>query len=120
MKTLAVRKEFPNRNVGLSMEGSTIEFAVLYRWRLLPGAEAAFTKSWAEVTQQLKTRGGRGSRLHLAEDGTFWAYAQWPSAKAREDAFRNPVDIPASGPMADFVSERFEEIRLEVVADLLV
>lgn len=101
------------------MEQSGITFAVLYRWRLVPGSEGAFTESWASVTEALKSRGGRGSRLHKAEDGTYWAYAQWPSAEAREKAFREPAAITAVRPMSDFVAERFDEIRLEVIADLL-
>ena len=101
------------------MEKPEISLAVLYRWRLVPGLEAAFTESWAAVTEALKTRGGRGSRLHKAEDGTYWAYAQWPSAEAREKAFSEPVAVTSARPMSESIAERFDEIRLEVIADLL-
>ena len=101
------------------MEKPEITFAVLYRWRLVPGKEAEFTESWAAVTQALKTRGGRGSRLHKAEDGTYWAYAQWPSVEAREGAFREAVELTSVRPMSESVAECFDEIRLEVIADLL-
>ena len=60
-----------------------VGFAVLYRWRLTPGMEATFREGWERVTVQLKQhRGALGSRLHLAEDGTWVAYAQWPSREA--------------------------------------
>jgi hypothetical protein len=101
------------------VDKSEINFAVLYRWRLHAGAETNFTDAWADVTLRLKALGGRGSRLHRAEDGTFWAYAQWPSAKVREEAFLEPVSLPSGNRMADSIAERFEEIRLEVIADLL-
>ncbi|MDH4389365.1 MAG: antibiotic biosynthesis monooxygenase [Fimbriimonas sp.] len=101
------------------MEKPEITFAVLYRWRLVPGSEAEFTESWTAVTEALKTRGGRGSRLHKAEDGTYWAYAQWPSAEAREGAFREAVEVTSVRPMSESIAERFDEIRLEVIADLL-
>lgn len=101
------------------MDTSKIKFAVLYRWRLVPRSEAAFTESWAAVTEALKARGGRGSRLHKAEDGTYWAYAQWPSAEAREKAFSEPLAVTSVRPMSEFIAERFDEIRLEVIADLL-
>lgn len=101
------------------MDKSEITFAVLYRWRLVPGLEAAFAESWAAVTDSLRTRGGRGARLHKAEDGTYWAYAQWPSAEAREKAFSEPVAVTSVRPMSESIAEGFEEIRLEVIADLL-
>ncbi|MEI7576273.1 MAG: antibiotic biosynthesis monooxygenase [Armatimonadota bacterium] len=103
----------------MSVEKPEITFAVLYRWRLVPGSEAVFKDSWAKVTEQLKTRGGRGSRLHKAEDGTWYAYAQWPSAKAREEAVAEPSDAELGRGMSESIAERFDEIRLEIVADFL-
>ena len=63
-------------------------FAVLYRFRVRQGSEADFAVDWAVVTRWLRDhRGGLGSRLHRAEDGTLVAYAQWPSSAARDAAF---------------------------------
>lgn len=101
------------------MEKPKIAFAVLYRWRLIPGLEDAFAESWAAVTEALKNRGGLGSRLHKGEDGIYWAYAQWPSAQVREEAFKEPLTVPTVRPMSESIAERFDEIRLEVIADLL-
>ena len=54
-------------------------FAVIYRWRVHPGMEESFTAAWETLTRGIREgRGGLGSRLHRAEDGTWVAYAQWP------------------------------------------
>jgi heme-degrading monooxygenase HmoA len=54
-------------------------FAVIYRWRVIPGLEAQFERGWAEGTRAIAAEfGGWGSRLHKGEGGTYVAYAQWP------------------------------------------
>jgi hypothetical protein len=94
---------------------------VVYRWRLLPGTEATFTQAWTRVTGLLRARGSLGSRLHRGADGIWYGYAQWPSARAREQAFAaGPVDEAAMAGMRSAVAERFPEIILEPVADYLV
>lgn len=95
-------------------------FCVIYRWRIKPEMEEQFIENWAEVTRfYIENRGGLGSRLHRGEDGLFYAYAQWQSAEARENAFKNVPDLPARTKMREAVEESLPEIRLESVEDLL-
>jgi heme-degrading monooxygenase HmoA len=58
-------------------------YVAFYRWRLNQGQEAEFSRLWHEGTLLFRTeQGALGSRLHKAEDGTYFAYAQWPSREA--------------------------------------
>ena len=51
--------------------------AVLYCWRVKPGAEPVFLQAWHEVTDDIRRHhGGGGSRLHRTENGDFIAYAR--------------------------------------------
>jgi heme-degrading monooxygenase HmoA len=97
-------------------------FIVLYRWRLHPGVEASFVTAWSRISEILRDeRGSLGSRLHKGNDGLWYSYAQWPSAKAREEAFAlGSVDSALSAAMEAAIAERFPEIVLESVADFLV
>ena len=58
-------------------------YCVVYRFTLTePNAEtrARFIETWSGITDYFKREcGALGSRLHLVEDGSFFAYAQWPS-----------------------------------------
>lgn len=97
-------------------------FAVLYRWRLHAGAEDSFVDAWSRVSAALRNRrGSLGSRLHRGADGLWYSYAQWPSARARDEAFAlAPVDPEASRQMAEAIAESFPDIVLESVADFMV
>lgn len=97
-------------------------FVALYRWRLHPGMEESFIAAWARITELLRAeRGSLGSRLHKGSDGLWYGYAQWPSAKAREEAFAlGSVDSSAAAAMKAAIAERLPEITLEPVADFLV
>jgi heme-degrading monooxygenase HmoA len=101
-----------------------VGFAVIYRWRVAPDQESAFIEAWRKVTELVRThRGGLGSRLHRASDGAFVAYAQWPSEAAwRAAGEKGPVDEAASAVavMRSAIVERFEEVRLDLVADMLL
>jgi len=96
-------------------------FAVIYRWRLAPGTEAAFCDAWAEVTLAIgRDRGGLGSRLHRGDDGIWLAYAQWPDRASWEAARAlPPAESAASAAMDACIVERLPPILLEPVADLL-
>ena len=90
-------------------------FAVLYRWRVEPGAEAAFRARWHEGTKRLKRLGGLGSCLCREADGTFLAFARWPDEAARADAFAR------SGPTEPWPGVTFlGETKLAVEDDLLL
>lgn len=102
------------------------QFAVTYRWRLHPGAEESFRQAWAEVTHHIASVcGGLGSRLHLAEDGTYLAYAQWPSRElwqAAQQAAPLPPDHPvrkSQEQMRAAVAETLPTTTMNVVEDLL-
>ena len=97
--------------------------AVLYRWRVKPGATEQFRNAWRRGTTGIQERfKSGGSRLHRAADGTWIAYAVWPSAKAREVAFELGVLQlhPAVGEMLTYVEEVLDEILLAVTGDLIV
>lgn len=54
-------------------------FAVVYRWRIIPGREQDFEIGWTRGTERIAAElGGWGSRLHRAKDGSYFAYAEWP------------------------------------------
>ena len=96
-------------------------FIVLYRWRLHPGSEDAFVRGWSRMSDLLRRRGSLGSRLHRGSDGLWYSYAQWSSAKARDDVFAlGSLDENASEQMRAAVAERFPEVVLDAVADFLV
>ncbi|MGD9817043.1 MAG: antibiotic biosynthesis monooxygenase [Hyphomonadaceae bacterium] len=58
-------------------------FAVIYRWRVIPGLEAQFEEGWRAGTERIAAEfGGWGSRLHKAGEGVYVAYAQWPDEAA--------------------------------------
>ncbi|MEN1961441.1 antibiotic biosynthesis monooxygenase [Luteimonas sp. MJ246] len=97
-------------------------FVVLYRWRLHPGSENSFVQAWSRVSDLLRSeRGSLGSRLHQGSDGLWYGYAQWPSAKARDDAFAlGSVDPEAGRQVEQATAERFPEIVLETVADFML
>jgi heme-degrading monooxygenase HmoA len=99
-----------------------VGFTVLYRWRLRPGAEADFVKSWTRLSELLRSeRGSLGSRLHRGPDDVWYSYAQWPSAEARKKAFaQDPVDASATELMRASIAETLPEIALSPVVDLLV
>ncbi len=52
-------------------------FAVLYRWRVRPGATEQFRDAWRRGTIAIQERfKSGGSRLHRAADGTWIALVQ--------------------------------------------
>lgn len=97
--------------------------AVLYHWRLHPGREDDFTEAWRQVTLAIyKHCGSQGSRLHRHEDGSYWAYACWPSEEARQACFGGDSKLnvdQAIATMKECVAERFDETPLRFVSDLL-
>jgi quinol monooxygenase YgiN len=103
-------------------DGVRTGFAVVYRWRLHPGREEAFGEAWEAVTLALRERrGARGSRLHRAEDGTWVAYAQWPSREAWDAVRADAPLVPAAATvMTDAVAEAFPPLALEPLRDHLL
>lgn len=100
-------------------------FAVIYRWRVIPGREAQFEEGWRAGTARIAQEfGGWGSRLHRGEDGVYVAYAQWPDEptwrKAMETRMRHS-DEEARRKYRDAIEPgSFETIfAAPVVSDLL-
>ena len=98
----------------------TPEFVVLYRWKLKAGMERQFIESWSQVTALFREKGSLGSRLHRGPEGTWYGYAQWPSASARKKAFEEPLHSPWFEKMSEAVAESQPEVVLEPVSDYLV
>ena len=103
------------------MAENGIKFAVIYRWRIHPGMEDRFVAAWETLTRGIRDgRGGLGSRLHRAEDGTWVAYAQWPDRETWKNMQElDSVDAAASAVFKEAVAERFDPILLEPFRDLL-
>ena len=100
-------------------------FAVIYRWRVIPGLEAQFEEGWRAGTERIAAEfGGWGSRLHRTDDGAFIAYAQWPDKGAWEKAMATRMhhsDDEARKKYRDAIAPgSFETLfAMPVVADLL-
>lgn len=104
------------------MKSLNIGFAVIYRWRLRTGMEDQFRQAWATTTELfMAERGALGSRLHQADDGTWVAYAQWPTRQDWEKSRSlGPADPAVSAIMAESIEESFEPVLLNPLQDYLV
>ena len=102
-------------------EAPHVGFVAIYRWRLDSEKVDQFLKAWADVTRGIKSqRGGLGSKIHREDDGTYIAYAQWPSREAWTESSQLPsVDPAASKLMADAVLETLPSLYLDPLEDLL-
>ena len=100
-------------------------FAVIYRWRVIPGLEAQFEQGWRRGTALIaKEFGGWGSRLHRAGEGVYIAYAQWPDEaswrRAMEDRMAHSDDEARRMYRDAIVPGSFETLyAMPVTADLL-
>lgn len=98
-------------------------FAVIYRWRVIPGLEAQFEEGWAAGTAAIANEfGGWGSRLHKAGEGLYIAYAQWPDEATWEKAMETRMrhsDDEARRKYREAIIEFETLAQGEVVADLL-
>lgn len=96
-------------------------FCVIYRWVVKDGMEAQCREAWAQLTRAIRReRGGLGSRLHLADDGTWVAYAQWPSREVWAAAqLQDSPDPGAAERMEEAIEVRLPPIALDPQLDLL-
>jgi quinol monooxygenase YgiN len=91
-------------------------FCVVYRWNVKPEMEEQFRSTWREITEAIfKQMGSLGSRMHQAQDGSWIAYAQWPS---REHWAR--VDTVIGVEAARALQAQCLESPLEVLFELTV
>ena len=97
-------------------------FIAFYRWRLKAGKEEQFRSAWAKVTLAIRANcGSLGSRLHQVEDGTWAAYAKWPSKELWEtDSTLDAETNAARQLMRESVAEQFPDIYLTVTDDFLI
>lgn len=108
------------------MSDATTGFAVIYRFRVRPEAEAEFVAAWSAMTALIRQhRGGRGSRLHRGDDGVLYAYAQWPERALWESDAPWPAGVADEADrlrtaMAAATLERLPTIPLAVLEDLLL
>lgn len=92
----------------------------LYRWKIRPGHERRFEENWTIVTEAMRDQcGSYGSRLHLAENGEYVAYAQWPDLQSRRRCDLDPVASRARQNMRDAIEHSYPEQPLAARADFL-
>jgi quinol monooxygenase YgiN len=92
-------------------------FAVVYRWKVHPGREEEFVVAWEELTELIKlTRGSLGSRLHRCDDGTWFAYAQWPNKQQWRES--NAVTIRVSE-LRTIMRECSENIHADICGNVI-
>jgi hypothetical protein len=96
-------------------------FIALYRWRVKEGHEGRFHEGWRRRTLEIYQHfGSLGSRLHLAEDGTWFGYAQWPDKATWETAGNMPSsDSDARAMMRESIEHAFPDVYMTVFDDLL-
>jgi len=92
----------------------------LYRWTIKPGKEKQFEDNWVLVTKAISEEcGSYGSRLHVAKNGEYIGYAQWPDLATREKCNLQGV-LDARQLMREAIELSHPEQLLEIKSDLLV
>jgi heme-degrading monooxygenase HmoA len=97
-------------------------FIALYRWKIIAGKEETFREGWRRVTEEIYRKcGSKGSRLHIAEDGTFVGYAQWNSREDWEKMQSSVIfeDVEARMMMRESIETAFPNVLMTVTDDLL-
>lgn len=60
-------------------------FAVIYRFYLLPSKEEEYVSNWKIITNYfVEHRGAISSTLHKTEEGYWVAYSKWTDRKTRD------------------------------------
>ena len=75
------------------------------------------TIEWYAIREQC---GSYGSRLHLAKNGDYIAYAQWPDAKTREACELDSTLSGARALMREAVERSYPDEEFIVKNDLLI
>jgi hypothetical protein len=94
----------------------------LYRWRIKKDKEGQFEKNWSKVTLAFRELcGSYGSRLHIADNGDWVGYAQWPDRDTRENCKAStPELVEARALMQECVEQSFPALCLEIKKDFLI
>ena len=102
-------------------------YCVAYKFTLLSNnseTRRQFIEVWSGLTTFFREScGALGSRLHYSDDGSFYAYAQWPSKSVME-ASRDMTPTESFGMLRMKWAELCGPSEIlwegEVVADMLV
>ncbi|MEH6630854.1 MAG: hypothetical protein V7776_08515 [Halopseudomonas aestusnigri] len=96
-------------------------FASFYHWMINPEVINPFKEIWHRVTLELRSQYDvQGSRLHLASDAHWVAYAVWPSKEMRDHAFAHPVVTEAEKEvMRSALTSKQIEVPMTVLEDHL-
>lgn len=100
-------------------------YVAVYVWRVKPGHEDRFREAWRRGAEAItRLYGSRGSRLHLASDGRFIGYAEWPDEATWRTAFEAKMvydDAEAKAMFVEALAETPGELiaAMEVTDDLL-
>ena len=95
-------------------------FVVIYPSTVKPGMEKQFEDGWRNLTVAIREAcGSYGSRLHRSDDGTYYAYAMWPSEQARDECGSGDVhtDAEARRAMREAIDQDLPEIRMTLLID---
>jgi len=97
-------------------------FYAIYRWKLKEGMEASFIDEWKRATSKIYEEcGSYGSRLHLAEDGTYIAYAKWSTKEERRKCWEKwDNDEEFQQLMQRYIDRKYPDIFMEDISDLLM
>ncbi len=97
-------------------------YIAIYKFVVKPGREDDFIAAWRAMTELLKAeKGSLGSRLHLADNGDYIAYAQWPDQTTYDNGGNNLPEIASTfrSQMKEACNEISTLYKLEVTTDLL-
>ncbi|MCB9230314.1 MAG: antibiotic biosynthesis monooxygenase [Bacteroidia bacterium] len=97
-------------------------FSVIYSFVVKPGHSEAFEQAWKGMTELIFAHeGSLGSRLHLAGDLHYIAYAQWPDRQTWENYGDKlpPKAKEYSQAMRDACEKIDTLFKLDLVEDLL-
>lgn len=93
----------------------------LYRWKIKPDKQKQFEENWSTVTKAISEQcGSYGSRLHLAANGEYVGYAQWPDIATREKCELDESSSEARKLMREAIEISYPDECLQVKSDLLV
>ena len=94
-------------------------FVVIHRMQVKPDQRQHFVACWRTVAEAMEEQGGgSGTRLHVAEDGTYIAYSRWPDRQTWE-AYETPTRYVQVDDSMRETCESMEVLyELETVTDI--
>lgn len=96
-------------------------FCVIYHLQVKPLEDEAFKAAWHRVTESMVTDyGSLGARLHVAEDGSWIAYAQWRDRQSWESG-HVMIEAESRRMHVENLLEEFPRViyKMQLVEDLL-